>query len=245
MAGRGHARLVEVNFLLHRSFAGREVGSAHAGVGAMLPDLWRLADRRVRPLALPPPAAGDLALDQILSGVAHHLALDDWFHRSATFTEGERRTAERLVAASPATPRLGLFAHLAWELCLDGALLLRQGRDGLLAGLRRDVAASTELLDQAVERAHFRRKRADPEARALFAARMANLIRELLAGTWISAYMTGPGLVEVLDRIRRRLALPELSPLERRSLQWAFDELLDEASAALAELEAARAANPP
>src|SRR3954468_14876389 len=37
-----------VNFLLHHHLAARDLGSPEAAVGAMLPDLWRMADRRVR-----------------------------------------------------------------------------------------------------------------------------------------------------------------------------------------------------
>ena len=37
-----------MNFLLHRHLAARALASSEAGHGAMLPDLWRMADRRVR-----------------------------------------------------------------------------------------------------------------------------------------------------------------------------------------------------
>src|SRR5262245_14457660 len=40
-----------VNFVLHHHLAARDLGSPAAGAGAMLPDLWRMADRRVRAAA--------------------------------------------------------------------------------------------------------------------------------------------------------------------------------------------------
>src|SRR5207245_669053 len=108
----------------HRLVAERELASPPAGIGAMLPDLWRMIDRRVRPSldVVRPERTGDAVLDALHGGVVHHLEADRWFHSHALFLEGERRVSARLRAACPATPRMGLFTHVAWELCLDGAL---------------------------------------------------------------------------------------------------------------------------
>src|SRR5262245_340267 len=116
-----------MNFLLHHHTARAELGSAAGGVGAMLPDLWRMADRRVRPTASVTQTAGpcdsDDAFEEIQRGIEHHVAVDRWFHRAEVFRDGERMTRERFLAASARAPRIGLFAHVGWEMCLDGALV--------------------------------------------------------------------------------------------------------------------------
>src|SRR5512132_2779549 len=118
-------RAPDVNFLLHHHLALRDLGAPDAAVGAMLPDLWRMADRRVRPAVgeLPPSDSNNeaSALPRVLAGIAHHVAADRWFHRDPVFLDGEQLTAARLRSVAADAPRIGLFAHVLWELCLDGA----------------------------------------------------------------------------------------------------------------------------
>ena len=128
-----------MNFLLHHHLALRDLGRPEAAAGAMLPDVWRMADRRARARSREPGADGGL-LDPVSQGVGHHLAVDTWFHRAAVFTEGETATREALRQAREA-PKMGLFAHVAWELCLDGALLRRIGTESVLREVRVSIAA--------------------------------------------------------------------------------------------------------
>src|SRR5262245_409437 len=120
----------------------------------MLPDLWRMADRRVRPHRDPLAAAERDAgpkepsdpkdLADVLSGIAHHVRIDRWFHQTDVFTRGERFAADRLRAARVAAPRLPLFAHVLWEMCLDGALVRSVGLAPVLAALREGFARTAE-----------------------------------------------------------------------------------------------------
>src|SRR5687767_14972224 len=116
-----------MNFLLHRHFAELELGSPAAGIGSMLPDLWRMADRRVRPrgpIDLPPESE---LVTNVFAGIEHHIRIDLWFHDTPEHTEGERLCAGVLRASSPASARAGLFAHVTWEMALDGALVTSAG----------------------------------------------------------------------------------------------------------------------
>src|SRR5687768_1786649 len=67
-------KLPGMNFLLHRRLALDELGSRPAAVGAMLPDLWRMADRRVR--AREEVSFSEASLSELERGVAHHLEAD-------------------------------------------------------------------------------------------------------------------------------------------------------------------------
>ena len=49
----------------------------------MLPDLWRMADRRVRATRRTPPITpASPELEAVLSGIDHHLDIDRWFQRA-------------------------------------------------------------------------------------------------------------------------------------------------------------------
>ena len=231
-----------MNFLLHRHLAARALNSGAAGHAAMLPDLWRMADRRVRATAeAPAPAEGSPPLDhEVEAGIAHHLEADRWFHRSIFFTEGEAAVGARFRAAAFVAPRMPLLAHAAWELCLDGALVRRQG----LAPTLSLVAAGRDLLGEgAIERAaarhHFDRvPRTDPE-RAAFGGRMTDIVERLVDGRWVSAYTTADGVAAVLDAMRRRLSLSGLGERDRRALGEALAPMVERADAALDALLAA------
>src|SRR5205085_1200656 len=129
------ASFQRMNFLLHRHLAARDLGSPSAAHGAMLPDLWRIVDRRVRATEAEPRrdaiagvrAGGGDRLAEVMAGIAHHLEADRWFHASAVFSVGERATAARFREAGFFAPRMGLLGHVAWELLLDGALVRRLG----------------------------------------------------------------------------------------------------------------------
>src|SRR5262245_14971046 len=96
----------------------------------MLPDLWRMADRRVRVRASAVTSTGPLGGDAsstgaLVFGILHHHQSDAWFHRSRAFLDGERVVAQRLRTPAVVSRHMSLMAHPLWEMCLDGALVRR------------------------------------------------------------------------------------------------------------------------
>ena len=221
-----------MNFLLHRHLAARELASPVAGVGAMLPDLWRLADRRVR--ARRPHGGGELA-----AGIAHHLDVDRWFHDCAVFAEGERRLVRGLREASEA-PKLGLFAHPAFEMCLDGALLARAPLELSAADLREDLAGVGVESACACAREHGASRFDDGETRA-FCDNLTRLWSALGSPLFLVGYTSGDGLCTRLERMRGWFGLPLFAVDERARIAAVLHRALDEATGALNELEALRA----
>ena len=216
-----------MNFLLHRHLAARDLDSAAAGCGAMLPDLWRMNDRRVRPA--PVTIDGDHACASVLAGIDHHLDRDRWFHRAPLFIDGEKKTAETFRAAAFNAPRMGLLAHVAWELCLDGALVRREGVARIVASVAESFAGAGEAADRAALLHHFDRVDRTASERAAFFRRMRLLEERLVDGAWIAAYSTGPGLAEVISRIRERLGLDPLGTADLDRLASTFGPLLADA----------------
>jgi acyl carrier protein phosphodiesterase len=194
-----------MNFLLHRHLAARDIGHDAAGTGAMLPDLWRMADRRVRPaLETSFEATGNLS--HVLAGVLHHVRADRWFHQDAVFVDGEREATARLKEAKLEARRSVLFGHVLWELCLDGELVRREG-----ASVRSDVEDGFRVSGSAIGEAaalhHFSRIERTEDERATFTRRMDRIVRELCQGEWIPGYADDEGIAERLQGVRRRLGL--------------------------------------
>ena len=250
-----------MNFLLHRHLAFAALGSEAAGIGAMLPDLWRMADRRVRPApaALAAEALGDAddATRDVMRGIEHHLEADLWFHDADVFTLGERATAAALRGAGTSAKKLTLFAHPLWEMCLDGALVRRLGAEVVRAAVERGFSLAAHAIRRAAHAHHFahvesRSDRAattplvsaDPDAEPDAAsdpadalhARMEWIAAELSRGPWIEGYSRPEGLVRGLAGMRRRFALPPFSDEERDRLTAAIAPLAGRADAAVEEI---------
>jgi len=230
-----------VNFLLHRHLAALELGSPVAGVGAMLPDLWRLAGRRLRaPLAADGDEGGVQA--ELRQGLQHHFEADRWFHATPVFTDGEDATRQAFYELRPRPPKLPMFAHVSWELCLDGALVLREGLDELLGGLRRTVAqVGREGLDRFAA-AQGVRPATDDHERPRFDARMNRILSGLDRDDWIGGYRSGAGLCVRLGGVRAQVGLAALSPEQAEALTVVLDARLGHAVQALKPLLAERAA---
>ena len=216
-----------MNFLLHAWLARRDLVDATAAVGAMLPDLWRMAHRRAHVRSLPPNAGGAA----LQAGLVHHSRLDAWFHDDEALHRGEH--ALRLAMAGLSARKLGLLAHPLWEMCLDGAWLRVQG-------LAREQHALDELLDAA------RPARAEAEAALaavlgpdgeVFFRQMARIEGELRRGPWLAAYTHGEGLAWCLDGVRLRTGLPRLDPAERTQLGEHLDALAPLADTTLAAIQ--------
>ncbi len=229
---RAEARNPRMNFVFHHHLALRDLASPLAGVGAMLPDLWRMADRRVHAL---PRAGADAAFEgatgatrEVLAGICHHIAVDAWFHAAPVFRDGERAAAAAIRAAAPNAPRIGLFAHPLWEICLDGALLHNAGADHVVSALRHSLAVAREsaAMGEAAEVHHFRRIARDQAAREAFARRLEKLESAITDGPWVSGYANGAGIVDRLDGMRARFEFPPIEGPERAALAKALDGLL-------------------
>ena len=197
----------------------------------MLPDLWRIADRRVRALHITHDETNG-ALFDVLEGIDHHLEVDRWFHADPVFIDGERATALLLRETSIAAPRIGLFAHILWELCLDGALVRREG--GAIERVLGEAFASATrdaAIDRAVALHHFDRIARTESERSVFAARMIRIQTELARGTWASGYAVGSGIAERIDGVRARVGLGAMNEDDRAKLGSVADVLIDRARA--------------
>lgn len=230
-----------MNFLLHRHLAQIAHGSALAGLGAMLPDLWRMADRRVRP-ASPAQQAWDALGEHdagtrdVMRGIDHHLEVDLWFHEHDVFTTGERAAAAALRGARTEARKLTLFAHPLWEMCLDGALVRRLGAAAVRAAVA-EAFARGEAASRAAARAHhFARAQGGDGYVVEFEARMRWLGDELGSGPWIEGYARPDGLVRGLEGMRKRLGLPPFTGDERARLIEEVATLAPPADAALDEI---------
>jgi len=225
-----------VNFLFHRHLAARDSGSPLAGFGAMLPDLWRMADRRLRPRrsadwpALPAPAArvGEAAkLRALLWGIEHHLAVDTAFHRGEVLKQGEAIATRLLREAAIGGEKVLLFGHVAWEICLDGALLRRLGLEPTKEQLRAELAAlGPEALAAALR--HHAPELSEAERREAGES-LIGMLHQLAWGGWIDGYLDGRGIAQRLEGVRRRVRLPPLGEEDRRRTAEAIDRLLREA----------------
>jgi len=226
-----------MNFLLHHHLAARDLGRADAAAGSMLPDVWRMADRRAR--LRDAEVAPEADLKSVSDGLAHHLAVDAWFHRDPVFLHGESAARAVLRRARDA-PKMGLFAHIAWELCLDGALLRRSGVERLLHDVRDSIAAVRPDVHHRVAALRVRLPTVD---RAVFEARV-DILDAIAAGPWVAGYATGPGVVERLEGLRTRLAFPALSSRDRYAVASGLETLALEADSALEVITAREGRGP-
>lgn len=213
-----------MNFLLHRAFALREGLDPQAGVGAMLPDLWRMADRDVRAR----PGRGS---DALARGVDHHLEVDRWFHRTDVFVYGERDLTRALARLE--VPKLGRFGHIGWELCLDGAWLRRE--QGGLEALRDDLTAVG--VDGAVDAARAHGAEGLSDARQARFRETMERIFQGLAGGWGDGYAEPERLAERIGGIRRRVGLGAVPADKHPALVELLGEHLERATEALPQLE--------
>lgn len=208
----------------------------------MLPDLWRMADRRARVggLAAGAPDMPDAGLRELRAGVEHHLEIDRWFHHTPELTEGERASAERLRTSRASAPRLGLFAHIVWEMALDGALVRRVGLAAMLELLRRGFQATEGARSPLARALGVTRLLTRPEELDAFDLRMQRIEREIAKGPWIQSYQDGPGLAVCLAGVRSRLGMPPFEQDDAARLGEALDEVASEAQGSLDALFARR-----
>ncbi|HEY8019813.1 MAG TPA: hypothetical protein VIH93_01855, partial [Thermoanaerobaculia bacterium] len=166
-------------------------------------------------------------LGAVCDGVAHHLAVDAWFHGAGVFTGGEARAREALGRAREAR-KMGLFAHVAWELCLDGALLRRLGTDTLVGAVRESILAAGP---DAPRRAAELHTVLGAGERATFDVRVDRILEAIARGPWVAGYATAGGVVERLEGVRARLGFATLSAADRAAVASGLEALEKDADA--------------
>ena len=229
-----------MNFLLHRHLAHEALGGLIEGAGAMLPDLWRMADRRVR--TAPADVArdllgeGDAIARALIHGIEHHLEADLWFHEAAVFVEGERATIAALRGAQVAAKKLTLFAHPLWEMILDGALVRRFGERVVRTATAEGFRLAVDAFRAAAHVHHFAHAEDGEAYKDEFERNLLGLTNALSTGPWIGAYASPEGLVRALAGMRRRFGLPPFTEEERDRLAAAIATLEPRADAAVTEI---------
>jgi hypothetical protein len=203
----------------------------------MLPDVWRMADRRARARAgevrgRESPEGSDV-VRSVADGIEHHLEVDAWFHCAPVFERGESAAREALRVAREAA-KLGLFAHIAWELCLDGALLRRVGIETVLRGVRESIEAVRPD-------AHHRAAQVwlpdlPAEDRGRFEIRVDQILDAIAEGPWVAGYATAAGIVERLDGLRARLGFAAMAKDDRVAVAAALGPVESMADAGLGEI---------
>jgi hypothetical protein len=173
----------------------------------MLPDLWRMADRRVKPAACDPSQFLDEPRHTLLRGIEHHVAADRWFHESPIFREGEDEATLRLRQAGLEGHHTGLFAHVLWELCLDRALMLRAGRASLGQAIDEGLRAAGDGGAACADIHHFSRRERSAAERGDFQRKLAAIFRELGRGPWLDRYLAAEGIAEIVGATRKRVGL--------------------------------------
>jgi hypothetical protein len=229
-----------LNFLLHRHVALAATGSDLAATGAMLPDLWRMAHRRLHaPWRRLVGEAASEPESRVVSGLWHHRATDEWFHDHPAFTGGEAAVKRRIAEAHVTSSRLALLAHPIWEICLDGALVRREGAGSLRLALARAFTAARGPTLALEARLGL------PLAEQLaLRERMDRIESALVQDPWIDAYQSGEGVAYCIDRVRRRVGLGFMEPADLTRLAAALAPLASRADEALDQLVAAGAARP-
>ena len=184
-----------------------------------------------------PLSPDEAVLNDLARGVEHHLEVDHWFHRHPAFVEGEAETRALFTDGSIHADRMGLLSHVAWELCLDGALLRREGVEATVAQVREIIETCRGEPLRRLRRWH-RPSFAGDEARVQqFDARLEKLLDQLAYGTWIEGYAVGLGLVDRLAGVRRRVGLAAFDETDRQRLATKAEHLISKASDVLSRLE--------
>jgi hypothetical protein len=205
-----------VNFVLHAHLAHEDSGDPRCALGALLPDLWRMAARVGRARRGVAPRAPDAGLAAVCAGIDHHLEADLWFHKTPFFTEGERKTSAALAEVPPSTsPHLRLFAHATWEMSLDGALIRRLGAPAVEALLARAVGAARALEPLAADVHHGEARRAAGVDEGAFASRMTRLLDAVESFTLPGGYADAEGITTRLTGVRASFGFVPPSAAER------------------------------
>ena len=168
-----------MNFIGHATVAGWEDEAPRFGVGAILPDLARMAG------VLRAPEADDEAVRR---GVACHHRVDAVFHDTPTFLRLSRQLRHRLNTEGVSRPAALGTAHIGIELLLDGELV---GRAEVARQWWHVVEATRELPASSL-------RWPAPEPAARYDA-LRRRLAELAAG-YVDARVVAQRVLAILDR---------------------------------------------
>ncbi len=168
-----------MNFIGHATVAGWEDEAPLFGVGAILPDLARMAG------AVRAPEAHD---DEVRRGVACHHRVDAVFHDTPTFVGLSGQLRQRLTEQGVSRPAALGTAHIGIELLLDGELV---GRTEVARRWWGVVEATRELPAS-------RLRWPDPEPAARYDA-LRHRLTELAAG-YVDPRVVAGRVLAILDR---------------------------------------------
>jgi hypothetical protein len=207
----------------------------------MLPDLWRMAARPARSRRGVKSSHVSADVAAVLGGIDHHLQADRWFHDTPYFVEGEATmgTALREVQ-SAASRRLRLFAHVTWEMCLDGALVRRVGAGDVERVLFQAIDGRDAAARTAAELHHGSARRAAGVEDGLFEGRMIRLLDAVGSFALPSGYADPAGVAMRLAGIRSAFGFAPPTPSERAKWESAIASVEPTADRLVAALLADR-----
>ena len=189
--------------------------------GTAVPDWMAVADRPVRvraKLAAPlAEATPDEVTRQVALGTLQHLHDDGWFHTTRGFVEISGCLAQRCrLWLGPDDPmRCGFLGHLLTELLLDAVLIEQHPQ-----ALDRYYQRLREIDPRQVEAAVNQMARGETR-------RLSLLIPLFIEDRFLTDYATDTLLLARLNRVLRRVKLPEL-PTRAIDVLAAARELLRE-----------------
>ncbi len=219
-----------MNFLAHFHLAYEDTDDLAAALGAMLPDLWRMAARPAR-------ARRGLAFDAarmtaLARGIEHHFETDAWFHGEPGFASFESAVGDALSEVDDGrSRRLRLFAHIAAEMALDGALIRWRG-PALRGSVRAAIDAHTGAAADAADLHHAERRRAAGVDPARFADRMTRLFDAIGSFSLPGGYAIPEGLAARLAGVRGSFGMVA-EPTDLARWAEAFDRVAPLADATL------------
>jgi len=212
-----------MNFVLHAWLAHVDRGEPGVTLGAMLPDLWRMAARPARSRRGVVSPDDDNVVNAVLAGVDHHIEADRWFHATPYFSEGEAKTGDELKAVQgERSPRLRLFAHVTWEMCLDGALVRRVGHGEVSAVVADAVRGRADAAGVAADLHHGAARAAAGVDDAVFQGRMARLLDAVESFALPEGYADPAGVAMRLGGIRSAFGFPPANLTERARWEQAI-----------------------
>ena len=165
--------------------------------------------------------------------MAHHLAVDRWFHKTAAFLNGEASAKRQLQATS--LPRAALFGHVTWEMCLDGALVRHLGEVTVRSELARSIGGREGLAAELLRALHLEPGPASFD-HELIVRRLERLLEAVRSFARPGGYGSAHGLADRLEGLRSAFGFERAAPAERRLLEQSLAELFSEADQAVVVL---------
>lgn len=172
--------------------------------GTAVPDWLRISDPRVRMRErhVEPHVAADGTLGEVATGIAQHLADDDWFHVSPGFQDVTNRLSRMLRAVVETDGfRCGFVGHVLGEMLLDVVLARRDptALDRYYAAVEtvdpHDILSAVNTISHRGE-----------------ATRLTEFVRIFRESRFLADYLDPERLLYRLNQVQQRVRLPELPP---------------------------------